>query len=90
MTKQEALDQLGINLDVMTEIKGTELHDYMVYADAFASCDGTELVFVETSDSDQQRFLYYMGAENDSQIEARLGPVTVWSVDPEYVERYLS
>lgn len=63
----EALDEMGLrSLYYLDEISGKKLHPFMI--PYFAYTDGELLIFFNVSHENRNKFLYYMGAENEAEL----------------------
>lgn len=51
-------------IDDFEAIPGKKLHEYMVSETAYT--DRYHLVFIDSSERERAKFLYYMGAENEA------------------------
>lgn len=87
----DVLEELGLDVDSLCEIKGTRLHPQVIHNNGFT--DGEHLVFFDDlrggGDADHKRFIYYMGAERESVLLAKWQGVTVYGeISPDRLERY--
>ena len=81
--KKLIADQCYIDLeaDCLVRVPGTALHDYMVSGEAWLADE--HLLFWNASD--EERFLYYMGEEDNTPI-LRVDKLSVYELDDESVE----
>jgi len=71
----------GVTADDFEVITGKSLHGFMVPNDALAISYEGVLVFFGKDTKEQERFLYYMGAEREAELFARdpIRKISVWS-----------
>lgn len=88
MTVKELLDDLGIDLDEMLPAPGDKLHEFVLLPDA--TTDGYFLVFQGVSKEEREKYLYYMGAENEAELVLFAGDLAVYDgIDPDRLERFV-
>lgn len=81
-------EEFGIQYpDMLREIPGKKLHQYMVSSTAWSDGEDT-LIFVDETGSEQKQFIYYAGLERDAELVMRYKGVSVYTGVGE-MERYL-
>ena len=82
--QQEFLRSYGIDPECVDHhVPATELHEYMVSGEAWV--DDEWLIFINMSNDDVDRFMYYMG-EEDNSVDGRQYGVTIFELDSERIE----
>jgi len=82
------LDELGINANDLVLVSGKKLHSFMIYDSAYT--DGERLVFFDVSHQNRNKFIYYMGAENDAELTTLYKDVAVYDgISESRLSRYL-
>ena len=86
--EQEILDEMGIYFDELHEVSGKRLHDFMIGDTAYT--DGDRLIFFDVLPKSREKFLYYMGAENEAELTIHWKDVAVYEgIGPGRLGRYV-
>jgi hypothetical protein len=84
-TVRAIFERADIDVDVLTHIPGTSIHEYMVKADAWL--DGQEglLMFVGARGEHISRFMYYIGEERNHDVEGVGRGIVAYRIDDDRV-----
>lgn len=89
----KVLGELDISVESLVKIPGKCLHDYMVYNDGYVVPGLDLLVFFDKFNGgtwlDQQKFIYYMGAERSMELIIKWAGITAFEISERILSRYM-
>lgn len=81
-------EAIGSDADDLYPVPGNKLHQSVSLCDAWT--DGSYLIFVDESLKKSQKFLYYLGVEQDAALEAHFRGLTIYSSEDDRMSGRLS
>ena len=85
--QKTSLEETNVDVETLVAVPGKKLHHMVFLPDAWT--DGKHLVFFGTKQATEEKFLYYMGAENDNEHVFRNKNVSVYEVCEGRLASYL-
>lgn len=86
--QKELLDEIGVDVDELRLIRGRSIHDMVYLCNAWT--DNTYLVFNGSSTRERDKFIYYIGAENEAELVLLYAKLAVYeNIDEDRLERYI-